>query len=372
MSFDVVVTGAGVVGALAVEFLARRPEIRSICVTDIDGKRAAGAAWRARVGAYQEGYDCRVEARTIDLSNVEAASETLAALKPGVVFHTATIVTVPEMAKGLSPEDFERVRRDGMAGFVPAHAYLAINLQAALRNVSPCPRVVMAPFPDFTIPILSHLGDAPLTGIGNVDNIASALACIVAEDFGVPGSEVLPTVVAHHAVSEWFSRTGTADKAPWFARVSIAGEDVTDRLDLNALMARTTARLRGQSNESRVASSAVRAILAILRDEGAYFHSAGANGLPGGWPVRLFADRAELVEIPGLGFDEALAINVAGQRASGLESIEDDGTLVYSETCSAMMDELFEVKLGTVAAADIAPLALEIRRCLSRRIAQRA
>ena len=59
--FDVLVTGAGAVGGHAVEFLARRPEVRRLAVVDVRADVAAGVAWRARLCALQEGREVTVQ-----------------------------------------------------------------------------------------------------------------------------------------------------------------------------------------------------------------------------------------------------------------------------------------------------------------------
>jgi hypothetical protein len=366
--FDALVTGAGMVGGYAVEFLARRPEIQRLAVIDIDAAAARGVAWRARLGALQEGRSVTVEGFGVDLSDAERARETIGAIAPRVVFHAATMLTVPEMARGLRSEVFARVRADGMGGFLAAHVCLAAKLQGVLAGMTPRPPLIMACFPDFTNPILARLGPAPITGIGNVDNMACELQAIVAEKLGVSALDVTPMIVAHHSVGEWFQRSGSAGEAPWFAKVFVDGQDVSERLDLAALMSESAARLRGVGGEARTAASAVKAVLAVLRDAGTYLHSAGAHGEPGGRPGRLFADRLERVAVPGLDEAKASAINLAGQRVGGVEAIEADGTIVYTARCAAMMHELFGLDMQRTAPADLEPTARKLRAALTKRI----
>lgn len=365
---DALVTGAGAVGGHAVEFLARRAEVRRIAVVDVNPQVAAGVAWRARLGALQERSDVLIEGHGLDLTDLAATRALIHRLRPRVVFHAATMLTVPEMARGLKPETFARVRADGMGGFLAAHICLAMKVQAVLAEMSPRPPLITAPFPDFTNQVLARIGPAPITGIGNVDNMACELQAMVAESLGVSALDVRPMIVAHHSVGEWFQRSGSAGEAPWFAKVFVDGADVTDRLDPAALMAESARRIRGVSQEQRTAASGVKAVLAVLRDEGTYLHSAGPLGRAGGWPARLWADRLELVTVPGLDEAKAAAINLAGQRAGGVEAIEADGTIVYADRCAAMMHELFGIRIGRLAPADIEPTARALRAALTERI----
>jgi hypothetical protein len=366
--FDVVVTGAGAVGSHAVEFLARRPEVRRIAVIDVSAEVAAGVAWRARLGALQERRDTIVEGFGLDLADLAATRALVHHLRPRVVFHAATMLTVPEMARGLKPETFARVRADGMGGFLAAHIALALKVQAVLTEMSPQPPLITAPFPDFTNQVLARVGPAPITGIGNVDNMACELQAMVAEALNVSALDVRPMIVAHHSVGEWFQRSGSAGEAPWFARVFVDASDVSARFDLAALMAESARRIRGVNQEARTAASGVKAVLAVLRDQGCYLHSAGPLGRAGGWPARLWADRLELVPVPGLDDGEAARINLAGQRAGGIEAIEDDGTLVYTERCARMMRELFAIEVDRLAPSAIESTAKALRVALTQRI----
>lgn len=365
---DVLVTGAGAVGAHAVEFLARRAELRRIAVIDLSAAVASGVAWRARLGALQERSDVLVEGYGVDLNDVDAARALIHRLRPRVVFHAATMLTVPEMARGLKPEIFARVRADGMGGFLAAHICLAMKVQSVLAEMAPRPPMITAPFPDFTNQVLARIGPAPITGIGNVDNMACELQAMTAETLNVSALDVRPMIVAHHSVGEWFQRSGSAGDAPWFARVFVDGADVTDRLDVAGMMAESAQRIRGVPQEARTAASGVKAVLAVLRDEGVYLHSAGPLGRVGGWPARLWADRLELVPVPGLDAAKAAEINLAGQRAGGVESVEADGTIVYTERCTAMMHELFGIRLERLAPADIETTARALRSALTDRI----
>ncbi|WP_171060722.1 NAD-dependent epimerase/dehydratase family protein [Poseidonocella sp. HB161398] len=369
MTIDVLVTGAGAVGGHAVEFLARRPEIARIAVIDRDADRAKGVAWRATLGALQEGKHVRIEGIGLDLADRDATAELLARLAPRAVFHAATLVTVPEMARGLKPAEFQRVREDGMGGFLAAHLVLGLSLQAAMAQTGLRPAFLTAPFPDFANQVLARTGPAPLTGIGNVDNMAAELQAIAAEHLGVSALSVTPLIVAHHSVAEWFQRAGSAGAAPWHARVLAEGRDVTAALDLDALMAESSARIRPVPQESRTAASGVKAVLAALRDDGSFLHGAGPAGRPGGWPIRLWKDRVEVLPVPGFDEAEGLAMALAGQRKGGIAGIEPDGTLIATETCAAMMRDLFGVDVARLAPGDIAEAGMALRAALSAKLA---
>ncbi|MBE9640796.1 saccharopine dehydrogenase NADP-binding domain-containing protein [Salipiger mangrovisoli] len=374
MSFDVMITGAGAVGAHAVEYLARRPEITRICLIDRDGPRAEGIAWRATLGALQEGRHVRIEAHGLDLGDSAALAEVIARTRPRALFHAATMISVPEMARGLPPEVFERIRSAGMGGFLAAHLALGLSVQKALGLAGHSCSLITAPFPDFANQVLTRTagvsgGPKPLTGIGNVDNMAAELQAMVAQHMGVSALSVRPMIMAHHSVAEWFQRSGNAGAAPWLARVLVEGCDVTDTLDLNALMAESARRIRQVPQESRTAASGVKTVLAALRDDGSYQHGAGPDGKPGGWPIRVWADRVEVLPVPGLDPQAALDTAHAGQLKGGIAEIKDDGTLIATDICAAAVREEFGVDVARLSPGDIPQAAAALRAALSRRIA---
>lgn len=367
MNYDVLITGAGAVGGHAVEFLARRPDVHSIALIDINPETAKGIAWRATIGALQEGKHVRIEGFGVDLMNEDQLAETISAINPRVVFHAATLLTVPEMHRDLAPEDFARVREGGMGGFLAAHLVLGMKVQKALDALPGKPPLIMASFPDFTNQVLARVGRAPLTGIGNVDNMAAELQAIVAQKLGIRMQDVTPMIVAHHSVAEWFQRSGSAGAVPWFARVFVDGVDRSDELDLVDLMSESSARIRTVPQEQRTAASGVKSILAVLNNSGTYIHSAGPLGMPGGWPARLWADRLELVSVPGLDVDAAMEMALAGQRKGGIQTIEEDGTIVATETCRAMMLDMFEVDIARITPSEVEPIARQLRVALNKR-----
>jgi len=258
-----------------------------------------------------------------------------------------------------------------MGGFLAAHIVLAVKVQASLAKVADAGPLIMACFPDFTNQVLARLGRAPITGIGNVDNMACEVQAMVAQKLGISALGVTPLVVAHHSVAEWFQRSGSAGKAPWFARIMVNGVDRSAEFDMDELMAISARRIRAVPQEQRTAASGVKAILAVLRDDGTFLHSAGPSGRVFGWPARLWADRLELVDVPGLEAARAQAIAMEGQRKGGIAEIETDGTLVTTEACARMMRDLLSLDVARVTPAAIEPTARALRAKLSEAISNR-
>ncbi|MGI6226819.1 MAG: hypothetical protein ACOYJ1_11260, partial [Peptococcales bacterium] len=88
------------------------------------------------------------------------------------------------------------------------------------------------------------------------------------------------------------------------------------------------------------AASAVKNILHIINDTGQVTHSPAPNGLPGGYPVRLSAAGAEVVLPHDLTLEEAIKINEEAQKYDGIESIEEDGTIIYTDKAYNVMRDM--------------------------------
>ena len=69
-------------------------------------------------------------------------------------------------------------------------------------------------------------------------------------------------------------------------------------------------------------------------------HAPGPQGLSGGYPVRLSGSGAQVVLPSGVTMEEALTINEIGQRSDGVERIDDDGTVVYTERATAIIKDV--------------------------------
>jgi hypothetical protein len=99
-----------------------------------------------------------------------------------------------------------------------------------------------------------------------------------------------------------------------------------------------------------VASSVCRIMLGILFDTHELGHAPGPNGLPGGYPIKLSAKGVEVFLPEDLTLEEAIKINNEAQAFDGVESIEEDGTVMITDQSAAIFKKLldFDCKSHTV------------------------
>jgi hypothetical protein len=91
-------------------------------------------------------------------------------------------------------------------------------------------------------------------------------------------------------------------------------------------------------------------IKGILFDTKELDHSPRPNGLPGGYPVRLSSNGVEIFLHDDLSLDDAIKINTESQIFKGVESIEDDGSVVLTDKSAGIFKELldFDCKVCTM------------------------
>jgi hypothetical protein len=106
--------------------------------------------------------------------------------------------------------------------------------------------------------------------------------------------------------------------------------------------------MSGEPGNPVVAASGIKNALALLRDTGLLTHSPGPLGLPGGYPVRLTASGAEVVLPMGVTMEQALAYNEAGQRGDGIERVEEDGTVVYTDKAVQIVRGILGYELASL------------------------
>ena len=98
------------------------------------------------------------------------------------------------------------------------------------------------------------------------------------------------------------------------------------------------------------AAAACKMILGILFDTKELCHAPGPNGLPGGYPVKVSANGVEISLPEDITIEEAMRINKEGQIFDGVESIEDNGSVVVTDKVTGILKKLlnFDCKVYTI------------------------
>lgn len=341
MANTVVVVGAGEVGQWVLEFLGRRLEVDRIVLADVREDVGVYRRNAAGLSALLEGYSDRFDFRRLDLRDVDETARLIAELKPEVVFAAVTLNPWWVLKPDPMPETTrQKLLKAGFGVLLPWHVTLVDCLCRAMAKADTGARLLNASFPD----VVNHVagkcsGFVPTCGIGNHDLVAVEIRKRAGDRFGVPPDEVVLYFVGSHALID------QGDGVPHFVRILVGDRDVTKDCDVAEWIARPLAGFgsdigRELNLYSTTGASAVKNIVAILRDTNQMTLAPGPNGRIGGYTVRLGRYGAK-VELPvGLTFEEAVALNEKALVWEGIECVEEDGTVVYTEETHSIMKGL--------------------------------
>jgi hypothetical protein len=278
----------------------------------------------------------------VNVDKVEPTAEILCRVNPDIVFSTVTRQSWRVITE-LPKQVFERLDEAQFGPWLPMHLAPVHSLMSAVRAAGLTAPVVNAAFPDAVNPTLATLGLAPTVGIGNVANVIPALRSAVAAFLSEPVADVRITLFTQHFFSHRVPRFGDAGGAPFDLRASVRGQSVTHLLDFDRVLHLVSTRFRRQGGvpgQLLTAASAMSVLSAMLRGSGEVTHAPGPNGLPGGYAVRVSESRVDVALPSGLSLDEAVRINAECQRFDGIERIDADGTVTFTEPEMAIMKEV--------------------------------
>jgi malate/lactate dehydrogenase len=355
----VMIIGLGNIGNYGLEFLARTPGVASIFTADIDKTMGLSKTHNVSLGAAHMGFYPNIEFVPLDLFNIEETASLLGRITPDVVWSCVTLQSwwvISEL-----PEDLYKKLRvvAGIGPWLPMHLVLTYKLMQAIKLSGIKPHVVIASLPDMTCPVLAKVGLAPTIGLGNIDNFIPEIKKVVGNKLGIPMRNVTVCMIGSHVVRTAF-KFGMKN-IPYYLRVFAENKDVTKEFNHDQLLFDAASLVIGWQGDSKVAASGVKNVLAILNNTGEFTHSPGPQGLPGGYPVRLSANGAEVVLPEGLSMKEAVRINEEGNRLDGLEKIEEDGTVVCTENAVNLMKELFGYDCRRIKIEEMEGTAKELR-----------
>lgn len=315
------------------------------------------------MAAIQLGFCPEVECILLDLDDIEQTAEIIAHFQPDLIFCAATRQPLGG-TQGLPPALAQQLAQAPMAPRLPFSLSLVYKLMQAVRlaRKQQTTKVINAIFPDMIHPILQQVDLAPMTGIGDLANNIPAIRLAVARTLKVPLPQVDVRLVMAHWVSYWMSRTDVTN-APYHFAVFINGEDCTQLVrsrDIFGQLPTTLKRAGGETGLLMTAASAAVVCRAVLSDQRALTHVPGPNGLPGGYPVEVHAQGIELNLSPDITLETAEQTNKAGLRLDGIERIEANGTVVFTDKAVMSYKELLGYECPYLPLAEVEEWAQEL------------
>jgi len=341
------------------EAVARAGAFEEIVVAGRDPSYGRQKTNQARIGAGIEGFFPRITFIELDVNDGSAGS-ILKKIAPDVALAAPSMLPWWRI-KRLTGAHARAARAVPFAGWLACHLAPMLAVRRAWADSGLTVPWVGASYPDVVNAILYRTGPAPVCGVGNVDEATPKLQLAVAEDLGCDPASVSTRLVAQHALEYFvYGETRTRhDAAPPFMLWAAAdGRDVSD-IAAQAIL-RPYPIPYGMDFNLLTASSARKLLPALAGCGHVRMHVPAPNGLPGGYPVRVETGRVALDLADGWTEAEAVASNVASLPCDGLQSIESDGTAVFTEATSHALFDLTGKHHRSVAPDGAAAMANEL------------
>jgi|SRR5579883_1085617 hypothetical protein len=287
--------------------------------------------------AIQLGLEPDVDYAFMDVAHIHETAETIAQFKPDVIFTSATVQASSAISRLPKPV-FEKLALAQAGPWMPLSLVLVYKLMQAIRLTGLKISVLNAASSDNANAVLGTVGLAPTVGTGNLANLIPAIRRIIALQLRISWQEIQVLFVGHNQVATALRTRGTPGEAPFHLTVFLNDKDVTNRIDLQALFQGLPAITR-EYTQLISASSVALVFDALTGRTHEVIHAPGPNGLPGAYPLQAETQGLEIVLPPGITLEEAIHINRAGQMLDGIEKIEDDGTVYFTEKNMAILKE---------------------------------
>jgi len=321
------------------EATARAGVFTEIIVAGRDPARGIKKTNQARIGAAIEGHYPAIRFVELDVNQASAARK-LRDIAPDVTLAAPSMLPWWRIDRLIGPAG-GAARALPFAGWLACHLTPMLAVRCAWAESGLTTPWVGASYPDVVNTILHRTGPGPICGVGNVDEIAPKVRFGVAAATGCEPSAVNVSLVAQHALEYFVYReteTPLGEAPPFMLRAELDGRDVSDiaaqtflrpypipyELDFNLL----------------TASSALKLLPALAGHGSVHMHVPAPNGLPGGYPVRVEQGRVSLDMPDAWSLEDAIASNVASLPWDGLQSIETDGTVVFTKATSQALFNL--------------------------------
>ena len=312
--------------------------------------------------AAQLGFYPEVNCTYTDLANIDQTAEVISQFKPDIIFNAATIQPWMKIAQ-LPKPIFERLYEAQAGPWLPLTLSLAYKLMQAVKQTNLDIKVINGSYPDSVNCVLGKIGLAPTIGIGNLANNIPAIRKAIAlkQDALIEQVEVL--FFAHHYVSHCISRYGNSGGAPFHLSTFVDNEDRSQRVDLSTVFELLPTKLKRATGPLQLltAASAMTVFEAIVYDTGAIMHAPGPNGLPGGYPVRVYQKGIEVVLPDGFSLEQAILVNEGGQRLDGIDYIDQDGTVYFTEENMSILKDMLGYNCQRMLLSDVSDWAKELQ-----------
>lgn len=357
MSARVLIIGAGNAGLRIAEGFARSGRVSQLVLCDISRDRAPMVG-----GILDSCYDCNVKFIELDGTQQKKVEEVLRAEQPDLVLQSACLLS-PWATLGRSDPVAQALSQAGLAVQLPVQLPVLTTVMKAVREVDFKRPVANLSFPDVSHMILDRFGLAPTIGLGNVSichlRVRAALRKKLMKADG--SSDPLPLIrlVGHHHNVYGVMEAKPPTDPKESCRVYLGEEgERADEVAYQGFPIKT-----GIDYNIITAAAALPVLLALLPGAEPFRFSAPApQRLPGGYPVVISDGKVELDLPNDVDLTEVRNFHQHMARLDGLESVSDDGTVLFSEKAKQAVAEIDPALSEPLTVHEWIPRALLLKR----------
>ena len=328
MGGRVLIVGLGDLGRRYAAALAARGKVEELVLAGGGKGRGADIA-----GLIESCHGVRVRYLPLDATKAGDVAALLRRERPDLVLQCASLFSPWEILAGDAPR-VRRVRAAGVGIQLPAQLPIAIAVMRAVREVGFGGPVINLSWPDGTNPILAKMGLAPTLGLGNATMIwARVRAALRQSGDAEPLVRVLGDASTLWAVlraappadPDAGCRVYLGEEGRRGEEWAYRGHPLASGVHLNEL----------------TCWSSVPVIEALLPGGSAVHASCpGVDGHYGGYPVCVAGGDVAFDLPPGLTLEDAVAFNASLACDDGIERVEADGTVIYTDAARAILADI--------------------------------
>jgi hypothetical protein len=326
-------------------------------------------ALTSRASAVFSGNFPEVYFEKLDLLDSQATKEILQTYRPDLIVNTGTLLSVAQWwgELGISSEDLNQIQSAGFGPWLPTQLLLPLELMKTVKELELDCRVVNASFPDVSNAVLGKIDLAPLSGTGNIHLLEPGMKCEISKDLDVNPDRVNIYMCAHYVHLRWGMMGGKGECPDFFLKAIVDGSPAKLREDKWNLLLRAARYIPWGALSNPISAASVMAhVSCVLTNSGSQTHVPGPNGLPGGYPVKMFNDKVELDLPDELPLQKAISINTSALPFDGIEEILDDGSVVFTEHATEIMKKILDYDCKKLGIQDVKTRAFELISLLKK------
>jgi len=354
----------GVLGGALLEAVARRGVFDEILIATRNVDAARAKANNARIGAALEGHYPDVSVIDFDMHGADAASR-IADFGADVVFCTPSMMPWWKLGQ-LEGTRRDLVRRAPFACFTACHLAPMLAFREVWTKAGGTGHWVGASSPDVVNAVLALTGEAPVCGTGNVAEVVPKIQFGLARELDARPEDFDVRLVAQHAFEYYcYSDVGIdpEDAPPFLLQACFEDRDLS-LIAAEGLFVPYPIPYGLDFNHITVSAS-LPVLEGLCAEATVRTHAPAPNGLPGGYPVKVSAAGVELDLASDWTEEQAVAVNRAGFPFDGIEGLEEDGTVVFTEPAVVALEKILGRRVERMRVDDVPTVAAQLTDRLS-------